>query len=179
MASNSDKETALTDNQRQILQLLIEEHDQALRAFLSKRIWSDSIEQEDLMQEVYIKVARYDKFSSVNNVRAFLFQAASNHLTDLARKAQTRQHDQHVAWDDSFTHGDIDDPARQLAAQQNLSALKKAILSLPEKPKQVFLLSRFEGLTYPEIAQRLGISVKAVEKNMSKALKICRKMVGG
>ena len=51
---------------------------------------------------------------------------------------------------------------------------EKAISELPDQCRKVFELSRYEGLKYKEIAQRLGISVKTVESHMSQALKILR-----
>jgi RNA polymerase sigma-70 factor (ECF subfamily) len=50
----------------------------------------------------------------------------------------------------------------------------EAIRSLPEKCRQIFELNRFEGFKYAEIAEQLGISVKTVENQMSKALKLLR-----
>ena len=52
--------------------------------------------------------------------------------------------------------------------------INNIINSLPDKCKQIFLMSRFEGLKYNEIAEKLNISVKTVEAQMSKALKVLR-----
>ncbi len=53
-------------------------------------------------------------------------------------------------------------------------AIIETIESMPERMKQVFILSRYEGLTYKEISQKLGISDKTVEVHISRALKILR-----
>lgn len=53
-------------------------------------------------------------------------------------------------------------------------ALNKALSKLPEKVKQVFLMNRFQGLRYSDIAQKNGTSVKTVEAYMTKALKMLR-----
>jgi RNA polymerase sigma-70 factor (ECF subfamily) len=51
----------------------------------------------------------------------------------------------------------------------------KALTALPEKQRTVFMMSRMEGLKYQEIAERLNLSVKAIEKRMSSALAYLRK----
>jgi RNA polymerase sigma-70 factor (ECF subfamily) len=62
-------------------------------------------------------------------------------------------------------------------AQEQTLALKQAILGLPPKLQEVFLLSRFGGLSYDQIAVRCGLSVKTVEARMSKALALCAALV--
>jgi RNA polymerase sigma-70 factor (ECF subfamily) len=54
--------------------------------------------------------------------------------------------------------------------------LQKAIASLPEKCRTIYLMSRMDGKTYTEIAENLGVSIKAVEKQISKALSIFREV---
>ncbi len=54
-----------------------------------------------------------------------------------------------------------------------------AIRRLPARCQQVFILSRFHGMAYPEIAMRLHISIKMVEKHITHALATCRHEVGG
>jgi RNA polymerase sigma-70 factor (ECF subfamily) len=63
------------------------------------------------------------------------------------------------------------DPADELRAKELNEIITKALNSLPEKCRQIFEMSRNEGLKYHEIADQLSISIKTVEANMGKALK--------
>jgi RNA polymerase sigma-70 factor (ECF subfamily) len=56
--------------------------------------------------------------------------------------------------------------------------LQKVLSSLPEGGREVFLMNRLEDLTYQEIADRLGLTVKAIEKRISKVIKILREKLG-
>jgi RNA polymerase sigma-70 factor (ECF subfamily) len=62
----------------------------------------------------------------------------------------------------------------QVQASELQAALTKAIAELPPRTREVFVMSRERGLRYSEIAEELGVSVKAVEANMSRALRILR-----
>src|SRR3546814_10147821 len=68
---------------------------------------------------------------------------------------------------------------RQGQARRSLQTLEAAVEQLPDKCRTVFLLSRIEGLSNAEVAQRCGISVKMVEKHLAKAILKCRAQVGG
>ena len=67
-----------------------------------------------------------------------------------------------------------DDASQDLVGRELDGIVANAIDSLPDQCKLVFKLSRFENLTYAEIAEQLGISVKTVENHMVKALKVLR-----
>lgn len=67
---------------------------------------------------------------------------------------------------------------RQWQARRNLDTLEAAVAALPPKCRTVFLLSRVEGLSNAQVAQRCGISVKMVEKHLAKAIVRCRARVG-
>ncbi len=69
-------------------------------------------------------------------------------------------------------------PEESLVFQELLDKYNKLLARMPEKQRTVFLLSRVDELKYQEIAGRMGISVKAVEKRMTVALKIIRKELG-
>ena len=66
------------------------------------------------------------------------------------------------------------DVSAQIESMELEEKINEALASLPEKCREIFELSRFEGLKYSEIATQLDISVKTVENQMSKALKILR-----
>lgn len=58
--------------------------------------------------------------------------------------------------------------------RDELAVLRAAVANLPERCQQVFILSRFEGLSYAEIAERLQITTKTVENHMGRAILACR-----
>ncbi len=66
------------------------------------------------------------------------------------------------------------DTTDEITSAETIAEINEAIQSLPEKCREIFILNRFEGLKYHEIAEKLDISVKTVEAQMSKALKILR-----
>ena len=80
-----------------------------------------------------------------------------------------------TAWSSRLQQPSAD---REIAASQDLEILYEAIENLPPKCRQVFLLSRAQRMTYPQIAVHCGISVKMVEKHICHALAICMKKVG-
>ncbi|MEO1436898.1 MAG: sigma-70 family RNA polymerase sigma factor, partial [Bacteroidota bacterium] len=68
------------------------------------------------------------------------------------------------------------DPEFLLREKEFAEQLEAAIAALPEKQREVFLMNRIEKMKYREISETLGISVKAVEKRMTKALVAIRKL---
>lgn len=122
---------------------------------------------EDLAQETFLRAARTGVPSPLHRPRAWLLKIAINAARDHHRRRAVRP-----------PQSEADRPANELlfgapAHQDQALLLKQLILSLPPHLRAVFLLSRFEGLTYDEIARRLEISVKTVEWRMSKALAHC------
>ncbi|NQZ06838.1 MAG: sigma-70 family RNA polymerase sigma factor [Algicola sp.] len=169
----------LTQQQKLQIEKLVTAYNGDLLAFLRKKMFNaNHADIEDVMQEVYYRLARYPKIDAIDNLKAFLFKTAENALIDRARSAKSRQAEHHVSLDVQPVEQESVHMERTIEGEQKLILLKQAILMLPEKTRHVFLLSRFEAQTYPQIADRLGISVKSVEKHMSKALKICKKKVG-
>lgn len=135
-------------------------HGHWLIAFLRRRFGRQ--EAEDLAQEAYVRLSAQDK--AVLNPRAFLAKVALNAARDQARRRAVRP----TLLPDHPGH-----PPTTPAGQAEAVLLKQAILSLPPRLRTVFLLSRFGGLTYEEIAQRCGVSVKTVEARMTQALAMC------
>jgi RNA polymerase sigma-70 factor (ECF subfamily) len=118
---------------------------------------------DDLIQETWLRLAPLPHLEHVRHPRALLLRIATNIAIDGGRRRARER---------LFTARDSV-PAAECAVQHDALLLKQVILSLSQPLRDVFVLSRFGGLTYDEIAVRLGLSVKTVEWRMSKALAHC------
>jgi RNA polymerase sigma factor (sigma-70 family) len=128
---------------------------------------------EDLVQETYLRLAPRAIAATVRRPRALLMRIASNLALDHFRR---RSVDARAL----ARLGAAPAPAPHQSAQP-LAAfeLREVILALPEPLRDVFVLSRFGGLTYEEIADHFGLSVKTVEWRMSRALALCAARLRG
>jgi len=127
---------------------------------------------KDIVHEVFTGL--WEKRMEIDTskpVKSYLFTAVNNKCLNYIRD--------HKKFDNAQEMGEVF--ANRYADEQNTliegemkHTIQKTLDSLPEKCREVFELSRYEGLTYNEIAERLGISVKTVENQMGKALKIFR-----
>jgi RNA polymerase sigma-70 factor (family 1) len=121
---------------------------------------------EDLTQDVFLKI--WEKRSEIRNetVRPFLYKLANNMF--LNRQDHLKVELKFVL---DFQKGvNNESPEFQMELTEFDARLQKAINGLDEKKRTVFLMNRIEKLTYNEIAENIGITVKAVEKRMEKAL---------
>ena len=137
-----------------------------LEAMLRRRFGRGiDADAQDVVQETYARLAPRDT-SDIQRPQALLMRVASNLAKDLLRRRAVRgRHAQYVQAT----------PAQDESKATPVDDLlfKEAILSIPERYRAVFVLSRFDGLTYEEIATRCGLSVKAVEWRLSKAIEHC------
>jgi len=128
---------------------------------------------EDCVQDVFIRISRSD-LVSIHNIEAYLFAVASSVAMDHKRKMRSRQALQH----DSI---DVDLPNVNLVSQEaspyttfedreTLLHLRDVLNELKPRTREIFLLNRFDDLSYTQLATRFGLSVAAIEKQMSKAL---------
>lgn len=139
-------------------------HGRLLRFFSRRTADPDAL---DLVHDTFARYAdRAD--GDVENPDAYLSQVAMNLLRDRAKFAVRRSAAYHQVFDDEQVIGD--DPVSRLEARDLLRRLDEAVQRLKPRRRQVFLLQRVEGLTYAEIAENTGMSVKGVKKQMAKAL---------
>jgi RNA polymerase sigma-70 factor (ECF subfamily) len=142
---------------------------QGLARYFRNRI-PDPSEVDDLVQEVFARMAARDSREPIEHLSGFVFQLASNVLADRARRRFARKADNHVAFD-AERHAEADfDPYRILAGREDLRAATEALLALPPRTRRIFILHRLEGRKSREVAAQLGISVSAVEKHMVRAM---------
>jgi RNA polymerase sigma-70 factor (ECF subfamily) len=156
----------------------------ALKRFFQARFGAASVEADDLMQDLYLKLAEQEGDSAIANPGAYLYRLAHNLTLDRMRanrRALTRDGDWRLAHHGIADREDVADlPGAEaaLGARQRLDRLVAAVDSLPPQTARVFRLHKFEGLSYAETAARLGISRSAVEKHMTTALRRLLKQVG-
>ena len=145
-------------------------YQQALRAFFRRR--ADGHEIDDLIQEVLLRLHNRRQGGEVANLSSFIFQTATNVLLDRRRRDTVRRRGAHCELEEIHHPLDELSPARILQAKQEASVAMAALAELSPRTRAAFMLVRFEGLSYKAVAAQLGISVSAVEKHVTKALRI-------
>jgi len=117
---------------------------------------------EDLVQEIFIKIwDKADQIDLQTKIRPYLYSSVRNACLNQIKHEKVKQ-EYASSKLSSFTH-EHSDSMEVLELEDRIAA---AIESLPEKCREIFELSRFEGKKYAEIAEELNISVKTVENQM-------------
>ena len=143
-----------------------------LMAF-ARKILGDEDDAREVVHQVFINL--WEKRSEIDlstSLKSYLFTSVHNRSLNAIRdrKKFSSEEVPDVA-------GDWDVSA-QIEGMELEGKIREAIDTLPEKCREIFELNRFEGLKYAEIAGKLNISIKTVENQMSKALKILREQLG-
>lgn len=160
----NDKNTNVC--QEDIYKQLFYQHAEKLFRFLLLKFNNEDLAR-DSMQEAFIVLWENCKKVTLNNAKSYVFTVGRNKAIDTIRKEKLHLR---ITEEDKI-------PLTDELLEDNSDQLKKMnfILSkLPQASKEVFLMNRINEMTYAEIAKELDISVKAVEKRMSVALKIIR-----
>lgn len=128
---------------------------------------------EEAVQQVFFRLwERSENLSISGSVTAYLYRAVYNESLNYLKHQKVRSaYGQHVG---HTMKNASDNPGKGFGLKELEGRLGEAMNELPEQCRTIFQLSRFEELRYREIADRLGISVKTVENQMGKALKILR-----
>lgn len=147
----------------------------ALRSYFLRR--AKTADADDLVQDVFLALQARGAASAIDNVEGYLFRTAANVLAR-RRKRLT------WAWGSQEALDDIDDladelsPERILISRQALGLVLGALDDMPPRTAQAFFLYRFEHLSQEVVAKRMGVSVKAVEKFIRRALRHLLDKVG-
>ncbi|WIM04774.1 MAG: RNA polymerase sigma factor [Candidatus Nitricoxidivorans perseverans] len=151
------------------LSRLYRDHFDELRHYLARKL--DCPEAgRDAAQDVFLRLLVRPPAAPIHNPRGFLFRTARNFAIDLLRAGNARPLLVPIEDYEDTLLDPASDPARIAEARQRLHALASVIETLPPKCRGVFFLHRFEGLTQDEIAGRVGISAKMVEKHLARAM---------
>lgn len=141
-----------------------------------KQFISDHDKASSLAQEAFINLwMNRSKIQSPNGIKSFLYTFAKSSCLNFIRhkKVVSKYEDRHLQDQEARINAEVldsfDFDALEFSEMEDL--IYRAIGELPEKCRQVFMLSRFEGKKNKEIADELDISVKSVEANITRALK--------
>lgn len=157
------------DDRAVVFERFVRESGPRLERFLARlRVREDDV--QDVAQESLARVLRYRDTEPPDAWAALLYRIAINVARDRARHERivptSPVETDAIAADDS--------PEQHASDHEALARVRDAILRLPSRCRAVYLMHRIDGLSYPEIARRCGISTKAVEKQMSRALRALR-----
>jgi len=129
---------------------------------------------EDLAQDAFIKLWENRERVERSTLKAYVYKIAQNQTINYKKRQQLFYRFQKQLG----VERDFDTPEKMAEMKEYEDRLQSVIAGLPDGGREVFLMNRLEDLTYQEIADRLGLSVKAIEKRMSKVLKIFRDQLG-
>ncbi|NOY94910.1 MAG: RNA polymerase sigma-70 factor [Chlorobi bacterium] len=139
--------------------------------YYADKFINDFDQSRSVVQGVFVELwIKREKLNINYSVKAYLFNSVRNACIDFLRKKKSNE-------SALAKYGRKEDTAvfRDYMEEAELNdRINKAILSLPEKCREIFVLCRFEELKYTEIAEKLGISIKTVEMQMGIALKRMR-----
>jgi RNA polymerase sigma factor (sigma-70 family) len=140
-----------------------------LASFFRKRI-RNAPEVQDLVQQVFLRLAQYRELGDIQNADGYIFQTAANTLKDHYRHKAVRERFANERLGFSGAADSDFSPEHVLQDRETVAQLAEALRQLPERTRDILMLRAFEGLKHAEIARLQGISIRAVEKHMARAL---------
>jgi len=163
---DKDLAAGVRDSDTAAFKTLYHRYYDALYQFLYSKCRSSEL-SKDLIQEVFTRIWQTrDRIKPEQSIKAYLYRIANNLTIDhIRKKVRERNYRTEVLKQGKQAGRDL-----ALAI-----TIQKAIDKLPDKYRAVFLMSRYQGLTYAEIAEVCQISIKTVESRMSRALQTLRK----
>jgi len=137
-----------------------------------QRFLRSHAEAEDVSQEAFLRAYAAEVGGATAFSEALLYTVARNLALSELRKRSTRAAEQIDDAGGLAHHGN--DPEAQAIERDMLACVERAMGRMPPKCLEVFKLRKLEDLSHAEISAQLGISVKTIERHLTKALAICR-----
>lgn len=136
----------------------------------------DREEAEEIVQSTFTGMwEKRDNLAIHTGVKPYLYAMVRNACLNLIKHEKIKQ--RHAAMEIAVAERSVESVSRTVEASELEHRIVEAMDKLPEQCRLVFKLSRFEDLKYAEIAEQLNISVKTVENQMGKALRVMREQL--
>ncbi len=165
----------MTGSKRGFVERLFTEHGRALQAYLHRRVGTKS-DVPDLAQEVYVRMLRVSDTGAIRNPQLYLYAVASNLVKEHAALEQRQAH--RLEFDEASVQqrlGELPALDSELEAREMKTRVNAALAQLPGRWRTALILQYRYGLTYHEIADRLGVSSNMVKKYLAQGLGQCRR----
>ena len=139
----------------------------------SYRLTNDFKQSEEIVQDVFVKVwQNFEQIENVSDYKSYLYKAVRNSSLNFLRHIKIRQ-----KYIEEVTNSinEVDKPIEEsIVEEESNNQIYNAINRLPENWKEAIIMSKYDKLKYREIAEKMNISEKTVEKYISKALQFLR-----
>ncbi len=140
------------------------------------RYVSDADMAEEIVQDLFFKMWVKREELNINvSIKSYFYISLRNHALNYINRLKIQ--DRYNQFVEIRTRNEVDYPIDVMEEKDMERIMKQAIALLPEKRREIFEMSRFEDMKYSEIAEKLNVSVKTVESQMSKALEHMRKVL--
>jgi RNA polymerase sigma-70 factor (ECF subfamily) len=154
---------------------LFKSHFNSLCAFAISFV-HDEDTAKDIVHQTFIKLwEKRDTIDLEKQVKSYLFSTVHNLCLNYIRDNKKFSKNDFDA--ETYNHPGQSDDQDVMEKAEFHARINKAIDSLPKKCRQIFIMNRFDEMKYQEIADKLGISIKTVEGQISKALKMLREQL--
>jgi RNA polymerase sigma-70 factor (ECF subfamily) len=155
--------------QRDVLVGLVRAYTRPLTRFFARRA-RIAADVPDLVQDVFLRLARMPEPAAIRRPESLVFVTAANVLKDRARRGRVRGEDVAEPLDEDDVEGSDFAPDRVLEGKEAIARVREALLELPERTRDVFVMRMLEGMRMAEVAAAMGISTRAAEKHQARAL---------
>ena len=163
---------AFAESSRQGCELLFRRFHQVLCSHAVRYVYSREL-AEDIVSDVFCKFWENKSYESVtHSYRYYLFRSVRNESLNYLRQRFLKDEGIEAAMAQTSPMGQ--NPEYITRYEEVSARVEQLVESLPPQCRKVFLLNRFEGLKYREVANKLGMSIKTVETHMSKAIAMMR-----
>lgn len=169
---DSDILLAIRQGNERVFETVFKKHYQALCNYACG-ILKDMDDAEEVVQSIFLKFWEQREAIEINvSLKSYLYRAVHN--TCLNRLKHLKIQETYRQYVGDYLENSYDSATDILDKVELESRIEDALEKLPEQCRLIFKMSRFEELKYQEIADRLGLSVKTIENQIGKALKIMR-----
>lgn len=170
---------AVSRGDEQAFELLFLHYFPRIKGFISGILQNEE-EAEDISQDIFVSMWQSrERLTNIENLNAYLFRVAKNAVyRHIERSLLFRDFQEQQINHALFTSTDNDSIEEELYAKELDFLISVAVEKMPPQRKQIYKMSRVEGISNDEIAERLSISKRTVENHLTQALADIRKIIG-